>query len=205
MDLARQMDRIVELKVHHLAGLSEAALRDLAAVLPDVDQGIIAIHPSLVPASRLAHLLSRAGKPGFVVVDMTDLDDFIPRPEINIPERPLYLIQQLERGDEMSNWSPDEALPEIHTRGRSPLTVNEGISWLLQDPEQLQPNYCFMCLASRKPKGTRLDAQTPAIWISGGTGRDGRENRDAPKVGWCWAGNRHTWLGFASTAERLPN
>ena len=31
------------------------------------------------------------------------------------------------------------------------------------------------------------------------TGRDGSERRGAPKVGWCWAGNRHTWLGFAST------
>ena len=71
-----------------------------------------------------------------------------------------------------------------------PTHVNEGISWLLQDPEQLQPKHCFMCLASRKPKGIR---------------RDGRENRNAPKLGWCWAGNRHTWLGFASTAERLPN
>ncbi|WP_432487867.1 DUF5701 family protein [Kineococcus sp. SYSU DK018] len=26
--------------------------------------------------------------------------------------------------------------------------------------------------------------------------------RGAPKAGWCWAGNRHTWLGFASTAGR---
>ena len=204
MDVARQMDRLVELEIHHLAGLSEGSFRAFAAVLPNVDQGIIAIHPSLVPASRLAPLLSRAGKPGFVVVDMIDLDDFIPLPEITIPDQPLYLVQGLERGDDMSNWSPDEALPEICARGRSPLTVNEGISWLLQDPGQLQANYCFMCVASRKPKGTRLDARTPAIWISGGTGRDGRANRDAPKVGWCWAGNRHTWLGFASAAHRLP-
>ncbi|HET8601796.1 MAG TPA: DUF5701 family protein, partial [Segeticoccus sp.] len=27
-------------------------------------------------------------------------------------------------------------------------------------------------------------------------------NRNAPKIGWCWAGNRHTWLGFASAAAR---
>ncbi|WP_369693045.1 DUF5701 family protein, partial [Dietzia timorensis] len=38
--------------------------------------------------------------------------------------------------------------------------------------------------------------------ISGGTGRDGAERKGAPKVGWCWAGNRHTWLGFASAAGR---
>ncbi len=55
----------------------------------------------------------------------------------------------------------------------------------------------------RKPEGS-LDARTPALWISNGTGRDGPANRNAPKVGWCWAGNRHTWLGFASAAHRSP-
>ncbi len=61
-----------------------------------------------------------------------------------------------------------------------------------------------MTIGSRRRKGKGLDARTPAIWISGGTGRDGRSNRGAPKVGWCWAGNRHTWLGFASVAGRVP-
>ena len=59
-----------------------------------------------------------------------------------------------------------------------------------------------MTIASRKTNGDRLDARTPAIWISGGTGRDGAASKGAPKVGWCWAGNRHTWLGFASASSR---
>jgi hypothetical protein len=54
----------------------------------------------------------------------------------------------------------------------------------------------------RKPNG-RLDSRTPAVWISNGTGRDGKDAHGAPKVGWCWAGNRHTWLGFASAAGRV--
>lgn len=63
---------------------------------------------------------------------------------------------------------------------------------------------CFMTIGSRLRKETgRLDSRVPALWISNGTGRDGRDNRDAPKVGWCWANNRHTWLGFASAARRL--
>jgi hypothetical protein len=53
-------------------------------------------------------------------------------------------------------------------------------------------------------KSTVRVARTPAIWISNGTGRDGTANRNAPKVGWCWAGNRHTWLGFASAETRTP-
>jgi len=61
-----------------------------------------------------------------------------------------------------------------------------------------------MTVGSPKPKGVGLDARTPAIWISGGTGRDGAARRGAAKVGWCWAGNRHTWLGFASARCRGP-
>ena len=74
---------------------------------------------------------------------------------------------------------------------------------MLQQPAALERNRCFMTIGARlrKPNG-RYDARTPAVWISNGTGRDGRERRDAPKVGWCWWRNRHTWLGFGSTTGR---
>lgn len=74
---------------------------------------------------------------------------------------------------------------------------------MLQDPDVLEPNHCFMTIGSRRPKGRGLDARTPAIWISNGAGRDGKERRGAPKVGWCWHNNRHTWLGFASTTSHV--
>lgn len=133
-----------------------------------------------------------------------DLADFVPIGGVVVPDRPLYVIRAVERGDEMGNWSPTDALPAILSRGRSPLTISEGISWLLQEPDKLERNRCFMTIGSRAAKGAALDTRTPAIWISNGTGRDGKENRGAPKVGWCWEGNRHTWLGFASTSRRIP-
>ena len=102
----------------------------------------------------------------------------------------------------MRNWSPNEALTAIVQLDRTPLTISEGISWLLQEPEQLEPNHCFMTIGSRKINGSNLDARGPAIWISGGQGRDGIEHKGAPKVGWCWADNRHTWLGFAHARTR---
>jgi hypothetical protein len=162
------------------------------------------VHPGCVAAADLTPLLSRSGKPGFVVVDLTDLDEFVPLQGLEIPSADVYVLRDVQRGDEMLNWSPDEALPAIHARGRTPLTVNEGVCWLLQEPDRLEPNRCFMTSGSRKPTSRGLDARTPAIWISGGTGRDGKERRGAPKVGWCWAGNRHTWLGFASAGGREP-
>jgi len=197
-----QLRRLLDLGIDDLAGVGSATLTSYAEALPDESGLILVVHPSLVPASALAPLLRRGATPGFVVVDMADLDEFVARADVDVPDRPLYLVHDVERGDEMRNWSPDEALPAITGRGRTPLTVNEGISWLLQEPDRLEGNRCFMTIASRKPKPKGLDARTPAIWISRGTGRDGRERRGAPKVGWCWAGNRHTWLGFASASRR---
>jgi len=121
-----------------------------------------------------------------------------------VPGAPLYLIRDLDRGDAMANWSPDEALPAIADAGRTPLTLTEGLHWLLQRPDVLARGHSFMTIGSRRRKpGGSLDPRTPAVWISNGTGRDGPANRNAPKVGWCWAGNRHTWLGFASASARF--
>lgn len=202
MTLSHQLDRLLEAGLADVTGRTPAELAGHAAALPDEPHGILAVHPALATARQLAPLLRHHGKPGFVVEDLTDLEEFVPIPGVVVPESPLYLIREPDRGDDMRNWSPDEALPAIVNRGRTPLTIGEGVSWLLQEPKVLEPNHCFMTVGSRRPKGRLLDARTPAIWISGGTGRDGTANRHAPKVGWCWAGNRHTWLGFASAAGR---
>ena len=199
-----QAARLLELGVHELADGAVEALQALAGG-GDKSSGtsLLAVHPDVVPASLLVPLLRRGDQPGFVVVDMADVDRFTPLGDVAVPDSPLYLVGGLDRGDAMLNWSPNEALPAITAQGRTPLLLSEGIHWLLQTPEVLERNRCFMTLGSRLRKTNgRLDARTPAIWISGGTGRDGRERRDAPKVGWCWAGNRHTWLGFASATGR---
>jgi hypothetical protein len=199
--LTAQAQRLVELGVHSLAGLSAAEFCDAAAAAGPAAGALLVVHPDLAPASRLAPLVERDGRPGFVVVDMTDVDAFTPIAPL--PAAPVYLVEGLERGDDLANRSPDEALPALTARGRSPLTLGEGLHWLLQQPAALERNRCFMTIGSRlrRPDG-RLDARTPALWLSNGTGRDGRERKGAPKVGWCWAGNRHTWLGFASATGR---
>lgn len=165
--------------------------------------GLLVLHPDQAPTSSLAPLIRHGDKPGFVVEDMTDVDDFLPIQEITLPPGPSYVVYDPRRHDEMLNWSPDEALPALVSANRTPLTLGEGLQWLLQRPDVLQLGRCFMTIGSRlrRPDGS-LDARTPAIWISNGTGRDGPHHRHAPKVGWCWAGNRHTWLGFASATTR---
>lgn len=201
--LTQQAQTLIDLEVHDLASVSERTLRDMA------EQGeaagrrpaLLAIDPAWAPASALAPLLRRGDRTGFVVEDMTDVDQFAPT-GIELPG-PVYLVEEPDRGEEFANRTPEEVLPVLEARDRTPLLLTEGIMWALQQPQVLARNHCFMTIGSRlrKPRGT-FDSRTPALWISNGTGRDGRHRKDAPKIGWCWWRNRHTWLGIASTAGR---
>lgn len=184
-------------------------LAELGVPVPDLPPGLVGdllvVHPRLAPVGDLVPLLRRGDRPGFVVEDMTDLAEFGPAPGVEVPDADLYAVHAPERGDEHADRSPDEVDPQIRSRGRDLMTVAEGVAWVLQRPEVLERNQCFMTTGSRRPRATGrpgLDARVPALWISNGTGRDGRDRRGAPKLGWCWAGNRHTWLGIASVAGR---
>jgi hypothetical protein len=204
-DLDTQVERLFDLGLLAVAGLPASALLEAARAATD-EPALLCLHPRLLPASALTKALTWEGKPAFVVEDLTDLDAFVPTPEAGAPPSPAWLTLGIDRGDDLANWSPEEALPELERRGRRPLTINEGLTWLHATPAVLERNRCYMTIGSRLPRTTgartSYDARTPALWISNGTGRDGRERRNAPKVGWCWAGNRHTWLGFASAAAR---
>ncbi len=104
------------------------------------------------------------------------------------PPGPAYLLVDVERGEEFCNVRPEDASKVVRTRGRSQLTIDEGIALVTQVPQVLEKNKCFMLAGSR-----RHDQRVPAMWIS----------ERAPKLGWCWDGNPHTWLGMASAGARL--
>lgn len=191
-DLATQHAQLLSLGLH-LPPLPRRLAGDL-----------LVIHPRRVPTHQLAPLLRLGDRAGFVVEDLTDLADFVPAPEVDVPDADLYAVLDPQRGDEFANLSPNEVDPLVRARGRDLMTLHEGICWALQQPEIIDRNHCFMTTGSRKPgrRPGQLDSRVPALWISNGTGRDGAERRGAPKVGWCWAGNRHTWLGIASVGGR---
>lgn len=196
-----QAEHLIELGLAAEAGICAPDLRAAASGVPAGSLLVLAA----LPATTLTRVLRYQGKPAFVVTDMSDVDQFTPIEHLGLPRGALYTVADLDRGDQLRNWSPVEALAHFHTTGRTPLTLPEGLHWLLQQPQALVANHCFMTIGSRLPKaGGKLDARTPALWISAGTGRDGKERKGAAKVGWCWARNRHTWLGFASAAARHP-
>lgn len=151
---------------------------------------VLVPHPRIHPPSTTAPLLALGKQSGFISADTADIDEFAPIPTIEQPATDVYAVVDLDRGDETRNLTPDEALARFAPEERSPLTISEGIAYLLQFPKALRKNHCFQTAGSR-----REDRRVPGIWIS---------NR-APKVGFCWAGNRHTWLGIASALDRVPS
>ncbi len=144
------------------------------------------IDPALrVPALRLADsdregILDRNhGEEG--------LTPYRARPGLPVPASPVYLLADVERGDEFRDVAPREALAAIESRARTPLTIAEGLSIVATHPQMLVKNHCFMLGGS-----TRGDKRVPALWISG----------KAPKLGWCFQGVPHSWLGVASAQAR---
>jgi hypothetical protein len=201
---ARQVDRHVELGYPDLSGLDEPSFRELleplevlATKVPEQDDVpfVIVVTRGLVRPEDAVPLLRLVGgtKPG--VVDRNhadgDLATYRALPELGldgIASAKAYLLTGIQRGEEFCNVRPEDALPVILGRGRTPLTIDEGVAVVTHAPHLLEKNKCFMLSGSR-----RDDRRVPAMWISDG----------APKLGWCWDGNPHTWLGVASASGRL--
>ena len=150
------------------------------------DQDVVAAEQQIsllrLPASSAAGVLDRNHGP-------EGLAPYRPVASSRPPPGPVYALVDVDRGEEFRGVAPQDALPVLEARGRTPLTIPEGIALVLLHPHMLAKNACFMLSGSR-----RGDRRVPALWISG----------KAPKLGWCWDGNPHSWLGVASTAGRIP-
>lgn len=209
--LSVQAERLIATGVleHEASRLTAEKVRAIAAELEGrVGAGaLLVVSETALPVRILIPSVTRMQRgqkrPGFVVVDMEDLEEFLPTVDTGFPGAKVYAVEDPSRGDDMRNWSPAEALEAFGTKSRTPFTVAEGVHWALQAPAVIDRNACFMMIGSRRRKKKGFDSRTPALWISNGTGRDGRERRGAVKLGWCWWNNRHTWLGFASGSRRV--
>ena len=197
-ELHRQIDTLIERGHPGGAGLQPATFRERLAGLGDVldrrgaDETadypfVLVITSALVPAARAIELVRRREKSATCMLDDDDLARFAPIDTVELPHGAAYLMFDVDLGAGTRNVTPDAALEAIDAAGRSPLTIDEGIALVTQFPESVAKNAGFSLAGSRCG-----DRRVCALWIS--------ENR--PKLGWCWAGNPHTWLGTASCAAR---
>ena len=184
-------DEQVEALVKRGVAEDEAAFRGAveAARLPEPpERSVLTPSRDLVPTKAAAARVERDGRE--VVLGHLEPDElatFVPIDAVTLPEADAYVATDVDLGAASRNVPPEDALREILAAGRSPLTLEEGIALVLQQPDVIAKGWGFSMAGSR-----RGDQRVPAFWIS-----EGR-----PKLGWCWDRNPHTWLGTASCATR---
>lgn len=202
----RQVHNLVERDYPAMAGMSPdqfAALvaplrRQVLGITPvanDPEGGrvpfVLVLTRHVVPVELTMPRTTLHGKrkPGFVdhSFEPGALERFVPTEQTELPDQRAYLLLDIERGEEFCGAVPNDAMDIITTRERTLLTIEEGIALITQFPQTLVKNKCFSLGGSRSG-----DRRVPAIWIS----------QYAPKLGWCWERNPHTWLGMASAGAR---
>ncbi|MGG3835880.1 DUF5701 family protein [Paenibacillus thiaminolyticus] len=200
----RQVGNLIQAGYPAFVGLDEEAFKEQLAPLRQRVQSlpmpeeieprqghvpyIIVVRSDGVAGDKAMEQVERQGKRGFSIMEAEEIRRFQPIEGVELPAGIAYVAADIDRGMETLNATPNEALKTIAQQGRSPLTIEEGIALLTHYPDMLQKNNGFSLLASRCG-----DRRVTALWISGGR----------PKLGWCWAGNPHTWLGSASCGRRI--
>lgn len=149
---------------------------------------IIVMGSGQIDGETAMQLVERNGKTGLSIMDREEIQRFQPIEGIELPNGMAYIAVHIDTGKDTLNVTPNEAMTTILDRNRSPLTIEEGIALITHFPEIIRKNHGFSLLGSRSG-----DRRVTALWISEGK----------PKLGWCWAGNPHTWLGSASCGYRL--
>ena len=199
LEFDRQVDCLVTSGLPELRDLSESCFRAWLEPLRDLlpppgDDGeripFVVVVPDL-PVVPVLESVHGTGGAGFTTMEPDDLSRFRPLPELDVPAAP-YLLHDVDTGPDTLDLRPAEVLPRLTAVGRSPLTIAEGLAVLVSDHGVLRSRNCFSLLGSRAG-----DKRVPALWVS--------ERR--PRLGWCYQGAPHTWLGSASCAARrgLPH
>ena len=195
LEFDRQVDALVQTGLADHLELREpcfrASLEPLRDLLPPPgpdDGGIpfVVVVPRMpvVPVLETVHTLGGAG---FTTMDDEDLARFRPLPELGVPTAP-YLLIDVDTGAGNLDVPPGQVLPGLAASGRTPLTIAEGLAGRVSDHGVLRSRNCFSLAGSRAG-----DKRVPALWVSS----------RRPRLGWCYQGAPHTWLGTASCAARV--
>lgn len=196
-ELDRQLEVLLGKGYPALAGVSDEAFRarvdalrphlaDLPAPREDTYRLLLVVAGRLVPTVAAVERFEVGGRTGWT--DMgPELGGYRPIDGVRTPDSDVYLLVDVDTGRETLDVRPRDALPMVVAAGRTPLTIDEGVALVTQFPGVFRDHNAFQALASRAG-----DKRVPSFWVS----------RGAPRLGWCWEGNPHTWLGAASAAAR---
>lgn len=178
------------IKVFRDLGVPPNAFEAHDAAAKHDDNHVLAFARDALPAATAIEGINRRDKPVVLgQLEPHELVQFEPITSVELPDSDAYVMVDVDLGADSRNVRPEDALIDILEGGRSPLTIEEGIAVMLQQPEAIAKNWGFSMAGSR-----RGDQRVSAFWVS-----EGR-----PKLGWCWDRNPHTWLGTASCGARAP-
>lgn len=167
-------------------------LQDLELSQPENIPLAIIVRSKLVPVGAAMQTITANGLQGEVRMTPKQPEDFADLDTLNIPQGDVYVLLDISTGRDFLNISPEECMQTITAQGRTPLTLDEGVSLAVQLPQILTDKANYNCI---QMPGSRIanDQRIPSIWLS----------YRRPRLGWCWNRNIHTWLGTASAGRRL--
>ncbi|SDP51309.1 hypothetical protein SAMN04489867_2719 [Pedococcus dokdonensis] len=195
----RQVQAYLDAGYPALAGLDDQAFTDLLeplrdkasrarATSPDRIAFAVVVTSRLVTADLALPTVHWKATTGWTEYTADDLAGYRPLDGVDVPDRAAYLVTDVDTGTATLDVRAKDAVPLIVAEGRSPLTIDEGVSLLTLWPGILKDRNAFF-LPGARDHGKRV----AALWVSKGH----------PRLGWCWEGNPHTWLGSASCGSRV--
>ncbi|PCF97362.1 DUF5701 family protein [Vreelandella nigrificans] len=162
----------------------------------DVREGnipvVIVFRIQVASYDNLLCQLHHKGREGYIEMTPKTPESFVDIDSLAVSEADIYALWDVDTGGSMLNISPSDSVDMLESKGRTPLTMYEGVQCVLAIPEILTDKQRFNAI---QMPGSRIggDQRVPSIWISKG----------APRLGWCWFGNIHTWLATASCKSRV--
>jgi hypothetical protein len=195
----RQLETYLEAKYPTLAGVGETEFLELVEPLRDKAAHATAstedrIPFALVVSSRLVSpdqampTIHWRATTGWTDYTADDLAGYRPIGGVDVPDHAAYLVTDVDTGKATLDVRAKDAVPLIEAERRTPLTVDEGVSLLALWPGILKDRNAFFLPGARD-----ASKRVAALWVSKGN----------PRLGWCWEGNPHTWLGSASCGGRV--
>lgn len=153
---------------------------------------VVVLRPQVADYATLMSQLQHKGRNGYVEMTPETPEAFHDVDSLAVPDTDVYALWDVDTGRSMLNISPRDSVEIIEIAGRTPLTMYEGVQCVLAVPEILSDKQRFNAI---QMPGSRIDGElrAPSVWISKG----------APRLGWCWSGNIHTWMATASCASRV--
>jgi hypothetical protein len=195
----RQLQNYLDTGYPALAGIDEDEFVSLVEPLRDKASRATASHPDRIPfalvvtsrlvtADQALPAIHWKSTTGWTEYTADDLAGYRPIEGAAVPDHPAYLVTDVDTGKATLDVRAKDAVPLIEAEGRTSLTVDEGVSLLALWPGILKDRNAFFLPGARD-----ASKRVAALWVSKGH----------PRLGWCWEGNPHTWLGSASCGDRV--